>query len=117
MKSDEVSLAVFLGFCSTGTQQDSTQIEACGQYALYLVSDVDNIRKWLDGGGAASFSRMSLLNKQDSDKARCFFRLWINEIREVQMGFFYLSMRLKTSNDEHDFSVHFCTSSHVMHVS
>ena len=109
MKSDEVPLAVFLGFCSTGTQQDSTQIEACvfaSQYALYLVSDVDNIRKWLDGGGAASFSRMSLLNKQDSDKARCFFRLWINEIREVQMGFFYLSMRLKTSNDEHDFSVH-----------
>ena len=108
LKSDEVPLAVFLGFCST-REREFTQIEACiiaSQYAIYLVSDVDNIYRWLDGGGASSFSRMSLLNKQGADRARCFFRLWLNEIKEVQMGFFYLSMQLTTSKSEHNFTVH-----------
>ena len=108
MKSDEVPMAVFMGFCST-EKQDPTQVEACiiaSQYAIYLVSDVENIHQWLDGGGASSFSRMSLLNKQCADEARCFFRLWINEISEVQMGFFYLSILLKTSNSEHNFCIH-----------
>ena len=108
LKSDEVPLAAFLAFCSTG-DREFTQIEACimaSQYAVYLVSDVDNIRKWLDGGGGSSFSRMSLLNKQGADRGRCFFRLWMNEIKEVHMGFFYLSMQLTTSKVEHSFAIH-----------
>ena len=108
MKSDEVPLAVFLGICSTCVQE-FTQIEVCimaSQYAVYLLADVDNIHKWLDGGGPSSFSRMSLLNKQGADKARCFFRLWINEIKEVRMGFFYLSMQLTASKAEQSFAIH-----------
>lgn len=107
MNSDEVPLAVFLGICSTSVQ-GYTQIEAAviaSQYAVYLLSDVDNIRKWLDGGGASSFSRMSLLNKQGTE-AKCFFRLWINDIKEIQVGFFYLSMQLTTSNAEQNFAIH-----------
>ena len=108
LKSDEVPLAVFLGYCSS-SKQDFTQIEACivaSQYAVYLLSDVENIRKWLDNGGASSFSRMSLMNKQDADEARCFFRLWINEIKEIRMGFFYLSMQLTASKAEQSFAIH-----------
>lgn len=115
MKSDEVPLAVFLGICSTSVQE-YTQIEAgiiASQYAVYLLSDVDNIRKWLDGGGASSFSRMSLLNKQGTD-AKCFFRLWINEIKEVQVGYFYLSVQLTTSNSEQNFAIHSQDSSSML---
>ena len=108
MKSDEVPLAVFLAVCSRGGQ-DAVQIEVCvmaSQYAVYLVSDVDNIRKWLDCGGPSSFSRMSLLNKKGAGEARCLYRVWINEIREIDMGFFYLSMRLRGAQQEHEFCVH-----------
>ena len=107
MKSDEVPLVAFLALCSKG-EKEPVQIEVCviaSQYAIYLVSDVENIRQWLDGGGPSSFSRMSLLNKQGSEEARCFFRLWVANIREINMGFFYLSMRLKT-NKERDFCIH-----------
>ena len=109
MNSDEVPLAVFLAVCSVSGKQDRVEIEVCvmaSQYAIYLVSDVDNIRRWMDGGGPASFSRMSLLSKQNSKEARCFFHLWIKEIREINMGFFYLSLRLKTTEKKNDFCVH-----------
>ena len=117
MKSDEVPLAIFLSICSTTSQREFTQIEACvmaSQYAVYLVSDVENIRKWLDGGGPSTFSRMSLLNKQGADTARCFFRLWINEIKELEVGFFYLSMQLKASKSEHNFAIHSQDASSVL---
>ena len=109
MKSDEVPLAVFLAVCSIPGRQDRVEIETCvmaSQYAVYLVSDVENIRRWMDGGGPTSFSRMSLLSKQNVQEARCFFRLWIKEIREINMGFFYLSLGLKTTEKENDFCVH-----------
>ena len=109
MKSDEVPLAVFLAVCSIPGKHDRVEIETCvmtSQYAVYLVSDVENIRRWMDGGGPTSFSRMSLLNKQNVKEARCFFRLWIKEIREINIGFFYLSLRLKATEKRNDFCVH-----------
>ena len=109
MNSDEVPLAVCLSVCSIAGRQNVVQVEVCvmvSQYAVYLVSDVDNIRKWMDGDGPTSFSRMSLLSKQNAGEARCFFRLWIKEIREIKMGFFYLSLRLKTTEKKNNFCIH-----------
>ena len=109
MKADEVPLSIFLAICSTTRQQEYAQIEVCvvaSNYAVYLLSDVDNIRKWLDNGGPSSFSRMSLLNKQGASDARCFFRLWSNDIKELKMGFFYLSMQILTAKTDQGFTVH-----------
>ena len=108
MKADEVPLSIFLAFCSI-SKQEYTQIEVCvmaSNYAVYLLSDVDNIRKWLDNGGPSSFSRMSLLSKQGASDARCFFRLWSNEIKDLKMGFFYLSMQIMTAKTDQGFTVH-----------
>ena len=99
MKSDEVPLSVFLAHCSF-TDQNYTEIEICvltSNYAIYLLSDLENIRTWLDGGGPSSFSRRALLNKLDSHMARCFYRVWLNEIKEIKVGLFYSSLSITDS--------------------
>ena len=108
MKSDETLLSVFLSHCSVSTP-DTVEIETCvlvSNYAIYLLSDVDNIRVWLERSGPSSFSRMSLLSRKDSSEARCFYRLWLNDIKEVQVGLFYLSAKVTASKPNESVTVH-----------
>ena len=109
LKSDEVPLSVFLSHCSFSSQEYA-EIEACvmvSNYAIYLVSDVDNIHTWLDKGGPSSFARMSLLSrKKDSTQTRCFYRLWLKEIKEVTVHLFYLSVRITEDKSDVSFVIH-----------
>ena len=109
LKSDEVPLSVFLAHCSFSSQEYA-EIEACvmvSNYAIYLVSDVDNIRTWLDKGGPSSFARMSLLSrKKDVTQTRCFYRLWLKEIKEVTVHLFYLSVRITENKSGVSFVIH-----------
>ena len=101
IKSDEIPLCAFLAHCSTGSSQQSIEIEVCilaSNYAIYLLSDVECIRKWMDGGGPFSFQRMSLLSKKDSSEVRCFHRIWLNEVREIKLGLFHLSATICSSS-------------------
>ena len=101
MKSDEIPLSIFLSHCSTSDQSDSTEVEACvltSNYAIYLLSDLDNIQAWVDGGGPISFQRRALLSKKDATHLRCFYRLWLTDIKEIRVGLFYLSVIITDSN-------------------
>ncbi len=95
IKSDEVPLCSFLAQCSTSSpSHEHIEIEVCiitSNYAIYLLSDVDSIRKWMDSAGAFSFQRMSLLSKKDSSEVRCFHRIWLSEVKEIKLGLFHLS--------------------------
>lgn len=107
MKEDESLLSCFGARCAVD-HGEYTEIEVCvlaSNYAVYLVSDLNNIRRWLDGGGPCSFSRMSLLNKQDSSQARCFYRLWLTEVKELSVGLFYLSVQVTESKSDTSFLV------------
>ena len=76
-------------------------------YAIYLVSDVNNIRTWLDKGGPSSFARMSLLSrKKDATQTRCFYRLWLQEIKEVTVHLFYLYVRITEDKSGVRFVIH-----------
>ena len=95
MKSDEVPLSVFLSHCSTSDRDDATEVEACvltSNYAIYLLSDLDNVQAWVDGGGPISFQRRALTSKKDTAHLRCFYRLWLTDIKEIRVGLFYLSV-------------------------
>lgn len=109
LKSDEAPLSVFLAHCSFSSQEYA-EIEACvmvSNYAIYLVSDVDNIRTWLDKGGPSSFARMSLLSrKKDTTQTRCFYRLWLKEIKEVTVHLFYLSVQITEDKSGVSFVIH-----------
>ena len=101
MKSDEVPLSVFLCHCSTSDKDNATEIEACvltSNYAVYLLSDLENIQAWLDGSGPVSFQPRALTSKKDSSHLRCFYRLWLTEIKEIRVGLFYLSVFITTSS-------------------
>ena len=108
LKSDEAPLSMFLAHCSISSQEYA-EIEACvvtSNYAIYFVSDVENIRNWLDKGGPSSFARMSLLSKKDASQTRCFYRLWLKEIKEVTVGLFYLSVKITDEKSGISFIVH-----------
>ncbi len=107
MKADECLLSMFIARCAVD-KGEYTEVEVCvmaSNYAIYLVSDLDNIRRWLDRGGPFSFSRMSLLNKQDSSQPRCFYRLWLNEVSELKVGLFYLSVEITESKSDTSFVI------------
>ena len=100
MKSDEVPLSIFLSHCSTTDKDDAMEIEACvltSNYAIYLLSDLENIQVWVDGGGPISFQRRALLSKKDATHLRCFYRLWLTDIKEIRVGLFYLSVIITDS--------------------
>ena len=95
MKSDEIPLSIFLSHCSTSDKDNTTEIEACvltSNYAIYLLSDVKNIQAWVDAGGPISFQRRALTSKKDATHLRCFYRLWLTDIKEIRVGLFYLSV-------------------------
>ena len=95
MKSDEVPLSIFLSHCSTSNQDKATEVEACvliSNYAIYLLSDSENIQAWVDGEGPVSFQRRGLLSKNDAMHLQCYYRLWLTDIKEVRVGLFYLSV-------------------------
>ena len=95
LKSDEVPLSVFLSHCSTSTKDDATEVEACvltSNYAIYLLSDLENIQAWLNGGGPISFQARALTSKKDANHLRCFYRVWLTDIKEITVGLFYLSV-------------------------
>ncbi len=115
IKSDEIPLCTFLAHCSTSSPtQDHIEIEVClltSNYAIYLLSDVDSIRKWMDDGGAFSFQRMSLLSKKDSSDVRCFHRIWLSEVKEIKLGLFHLSATIsyapaKSSSPSPSITIH-----------
>lgn len=96
MKSDEIPLSVFLAHCSSSIT-DYVEIETCiivSNYALYLLSDVDSIAQWVESGGLFSFQRRDLLNRTNSDQIRCFYRLWLNEMRQLSVGLYYTSLSI-----------------------
>ena len=115
IKSDEVPLSAFLAHCSCSSPtQGHIETEVCvmtSNYAVYFLSDVESIRKWLDDGGAFSYQRMSLLSKKDSSEVRCFHRIWLNEIKEIKLGLFHLSATLssaqaKSGSPNEDITIH-----------
>ncbi len=101
IKSDEVPLCSFLAHCSTSSPaHEYMEAEVCvitSNYAIYLLSDIDSIRKWMDSAGAFSFQRMSLLSKKDSFEVRCFHRIWLSEVQEIKLGLFHLSATISYS--------------------
>lgn len=111
MKSDEVPLSIFLSHCSTSDQDSATEIEACvltSNYAIYLLSDLKNIQAWIDAGGPISFQRRALTSKKDASHLRCFYRLWLTDIKEIRVGLFYLSVIITTNakNNSCTFVIH-----------
>ena len=110
MKSDEVPLSVFLAHCSS-SQSEYVEVEACvivSNYAIYLLSCVDNIQLWVEAGASSPFPRRELLDRKDSDRLCCFYRLWLNKIKVVNIGVFYNSVSV-TDVDEPDscrFTIH-----------
>ena len=111
MKSDEVPLSIFLSHCSTSDKDDAREIEACvltSNYAIYLLSDLENIQAWIDGGGPISFQARALTSKKDATHLRCFYRLWLTDIKEIRVGLFYLSVIITNSskNNPSTFVIH-----------
>ena len=91
MKADEVPLSVFLAHCSSSLSE-YVEVEACvivSNYALYLLSDVDSIQQWVETGGVSSFQRRNLLDRKNSCVIRSFYRLWLTEMKQVDVGVFY----------------------------
>ena len=108
MKFNEIPVSVFLAHCSVA-MPDYTEIEVCvvaSNYAVYLLSDLDNIQRWVDRNGPTSFSRMSLLSKKDVSYTRCFYRLWLSELKEVRAGLFHLSVQLTEGKTDTTISIH-----------
>lgn len=112
LKSDEIPLSVFLAHCSSlPSGSGYVEIEACvlvSNYALYLLSGVDNIQQWMEAGGVTSFQRRDLLDRKNSEVIRCFYRLWLNEIKQVDVGVFYdaVSITQTKEPDSSRFTVH-----------
>ena len=101
LKSDEVPLSVFLAHCSS-SHSDYVEIEVCviiSNYAIYLLSDADNIQQWVEMGGVFSFQRRNLLDRKNADVARCFYRLWFNEMKQVDVGVFYDSISVTDAKE------------------
>ena len=102
LKSDETIITVFLAHCQPPMDKKK-EIEVCvivSNYAVYLLSDKENIRIWLDAGGLSSFTRMSLLNPENNSDLQCFFRLWLNDLARVKVGILNLCIRLSEAKSE-----------------
>ena len=102
LKSDETILSLFLAHCQPPVNK-KREVEVCvivSNYAVYLLSDQENIHIWLDAGGVSSFTRMSLLNPENNSNLQCFFRLWLNDVAKVQVGVLNLCIRLIESKTE-----------------
>jgi hypothetical protein len=110
MKSDEIPLSVFLAHCSTAPSE-YVEIEACvlvSNYAIYLLSGVDSIQQWVEMGGVSSFPRKDLLDRKNSEQIRGFYRLWLKEMKQVDVGVFYdcVSITDVKDPDEPRFTIH-----------
>lgn len=102
MKSDEAPLSVFLAHCSSLLSGEYVEVEVCvvvSNYALYLLSDVDSIQQWVDTGGVSSFQRRNLLDRKNSDVIRSFYRLWLTEMKQVDVGAFYDAVAITDSKE------------------
>ena len=96
LKSDETILSLCLAHCQPPINK-KREIEVCvvvSNYGVYLLSDHENIRIWLDAGGVSSFTRMSLLSQDGNSDLQCFFRLWLNDMAKVHAGMLNLCVRL-----------------------
>lgn len=108
MKSDEIPMSVFLAHCSVATPEYA-EIEVCvvaSNYAVYFLSDLENIQRWIEANGPTSFARMSLLSKKDASYTRCFYRMWLSQLREVRAGLFHLSVQLSEAKTGTRVSIH-----------
>lgn len=110
MKSDEIPLSVFLAHCSS-VPSEYVEIEACvlvSNYAIYLLSDVDSIQQWVEMGGVSSFPRKDLLDRKHSEQIRGFYRLWLKEIKQVDVGVFYDCVSITDTKDPQEcrFTIH-----------
>lgn len=110
MKSDEIPLSVFLAHCST-VPSDYVEIEACvlvSNYAIYLLSDVDSIQQWVEMGGVSSFPRKELLDRKNAEQIRGFYRLWLKEMKQVDVGVFYDCVSITDIKEPHScrFTIH-----------
>ena len=110
MKSDETLISVFLARSSLPqAQAEPLEIEVCvlvSNYCVYFLADLEGVQAWLQGGGPASFSRMSLLSKKDAGFARCFYFVWLNELRQVTVGLFHLAVKITEAKQEDGIVVH-----------
>lgn len=96
VKADETLLTALLAHVQPPLKR-SVQVEIAviiSNYAIYLLSDVDGIRMWLDSGGISSFARMSLLNPEQDTHLQCFYRLWLTDLARVRLGPLLLSLRI-----------------------
>ena len=96
MKCDEVPLSVFLAHCSSCVN-DHIEVEACvivSNYALYLLSDVNNIQYWVESGGEFSYQRRDLLERTNLNLVRSFYRLWLSDIKQLSIGLYYTSVSI-----------------------
>lgn len=110
MKSDEIPLSVFLAHCST-TPSEYVEIEACvlvSNYAIYLLSDIDSIQQWVKMGGVSSFQRKDLLDRKNAEQIRGFYRLWLKEMKQVDVGVFYDCVSITDTKEpqESRFTIH-----------
>ena len=94
LKSDEVPLSLCLAHCSSSLAE-YVEVEACvivSNYAIYLLSDVDNVEAWLNSGGDFSYHKRDLLSRGDTNQIRCFYRLWLNDVKQLNIGLYYTSL-------------------------
>lgn len=106
LKSDETIISLFLAHCQP--PMEKREVEVCvlvSNYAVYFLSDQENIRVWLDAGGVSSFTRMSLLNPDNNSDLQCFFRMWLNDLAKVRVGLLHLCVRLSDSKKESNIDI------------
>ena len=96
LKKDETIVTSSLVYCAP-SDDSKFEIESCviiSNYAVYLISDMDSVRRWLDAGGISSFSRMSLLNPDTEYPLQCYYRMWVSDIRKIEVNHLALSITL-----------------------
>ena len=96
LKHDETVVTSCLVLCVPSLEK-KLEVEVCiliSNYAVYLLSDIDGIRQWLDAGGTSSFSRMSLLNPDSEYPLQCFYRMWLSDLQKVEVNHLSLSLCL-----------------------
>lgn len=97
LKQDEAIVYSELVYCVPLLDRKK-EIEACvmiSNYAVYLVSDIMRITQWLDAGGVSSFSRMSLLNPENEYPLQCFYRMWLSDVRKIEVNHLQMSFNLQ----------------------
>ena len=117
LKQDETVVTSSLVYCVPAIESKK-EIEVCviiSNYAIYLVSDIDGIRQWLDAGGVSSFSRMSLLNPDAEYPLQCFYRMWLSDLRKIEVH--HLSLSICLHEVRQKISVHILTCSEQLTAS